>query len=329
MPGVAMSITEERKKQLLYGMLRIRRVQERIHDAYLDNNMHTPVHLYTGQEAIAVGVCAALRRDDVISSNHRGHGHYLAKGGDLAAMIAELHGRATGCARGYGGSMHLVAPEVGHLGSSSIVGGGIPIGTGHALAFALRREDRVSAIFLGDGASEEGVLYESCNFAILKRLPAVFILENNGWAVCSPLHKRESVPNVFHGGIDARHLFTGREDGNDVEKVYRSAARAVEWARAGKGPAFLEYTTYRMAGHAGCASQDATGYRDPHEVEAWRMRCPVQKYRDSLLEQDVVTRALLAEWEEELAGEITAAFDFALASPFPEPLAESARLFCE
>ena len=310
-------------------MLRIRRVQERIDAVYLDDNMHTPVHLYTGQEAIAVGVCSVLRLDDVISSNHRGHGHYLAKGGDLPAMIAELHGRATGCAKGYGGSMHLVAPKVGHLGSSSIVGGGIPIGTGHALAFALRGEKRVSAIFLGDGASEEGVFYESCNFAILKRLPVVFILENNGWSVCSPLHNRQATPNVFHKGIDPQRLFTRLEDGNDVEKVYRSALEAVEWARSGNGPAFLEYATYRLAGHAGCVSQDAVGYRDHYEVEEWRKRCPVQNYIDCLLEQGLVTKELCSEWEEALAREITAAFDFALSSPFPEPLAKSARLFCE
>ena len=310
-------------------MLRIRRVQERINDAYLDNNMHTPVHLYTGQEAIAVGVCAVLHKDDAISSNHRGHGHYLAKGGDLAAMIAELHGRATGCAQGYGGSMHLIAPEVGHLGSSSIVGGGIPIGTGHALAFALRREKRVSAVFLGDGASEEGVFYESCNFAILKRLPVVFILENNGWSVCSPLRNRECTPNVFHKGVDKQCLFTCLEDGNDVEKVYRSAFKAVEWARSGNGPAFIEYTTYRIAGHAGCQSQDVTGYRDPEEIEDWRKRCPVNNYMEKLLEQDLVTKELCAEWEEALTDEITAAFDFALSSPFPEPLTKSARLFCE
>lgn len=323
-----MRLTDNLKKQLLFGMLRIRSVQERIHDAYLDNNMHTPVHLYTGQEAIAVGVCAALRGDDAISSSHRGHGHYLAKGGDLPAMMAELHGRATGCAKGYGGSMHLIAPEIGHLGSSSIVGGGIPIGTGHALAFALRREKRVSVVFLGDGASEEGVFYESCNFAILKRLPVVFILENNGWAVCSPLHNREGTRNVFHKGIDAERLFTGLEDGNDVEKVYRSASNAVEWARSGHGPAFLEYTTYRIAGHAGCQSQDAVGYRDPHEVEEWQKRCPVQNYMNKLLEQGVVTKELRAEWEEAIAKEITAAFEFALSSPFPEPLTRSARLFC-
>lgn len=322
-------IPHETRLRLLRGMLRIRRVQERIHDRYLENNMHTPVHLCIGQEAIAVGVCEALRTEDVISSNHRGHGHYLAKGGNLGAMIAELHGRATGCSHGYGGSMHLVATEVGHLGSSSIVGGGIPLGTGHALAFRMRGEPRVSVVFLGDGASEEGVFYESCNFAVLKRLPVVYVLENNGWAVCSPTARRERGPNVFHAGVSPEDLFTRRGYGNDVEKVYLLAAEAVERARSGKGPAFLEFETYRMGGHAGCAAQDARGYRSPEEVAAWAKQCPLHTYAEELLRSGVISEARIAKWEEEIAEEIDAAFDAALAAPFPGPLHETHRLFCE
>lgn len=313
--------------RLLRGILRIRRVQERIHDRYLENDMHTPVHLCIGQEAIAVGVCATLRTDDVISSNHRGHGHYLAKGGNLDAMIAELHGRATGCSHGYGGSMHLVAPEAGHLGSSSIVGGGIPIGTGHALAFALRGEPRVSVVFLGDGASEEGVFYESCNFAMLRRLPVVYVLENNGWAVCSPTARRERGPNVFHVGARPEDLFTRRGQGNDVEEVYTLAAEAVERARIGKGPAFLEFATYRMGGHAGCAAQDTKGYRSPDEVAAWAERCPLHTYTAQLLRSGDVDEEILTTWEDEIAREISRAFDAALTAPFPGPLHETSRLF--
>ena len=319
----------EKRRHLFAQMLRIRRVQERIHDRYLENMMQTPVPLCTGPEAIAVGVCAALRADDVISSNHRGHGHYLAKGGDLRAMIAELHGRATGCSRGYGGSMHLIDTAVGHLGSSSIVGGGIPIGTGHALAFAMRGQDAVSVVFLGDGASEEGVFYESCNFAILHRLPVIFVLENNGIAVCSPLHQREACPKVFHKGVASDQMLTHRGYGNDVEEVYAIASRAVERARAGQGPAFLEFETYRLEGHAGCKSQDAQNYRDIEQWHLWEQRCPVRNYREKLVAQGHLSQVDIDILERAIAEEIDAAFAFALSSPFPGPLQETGIVYCE
>ena len=187
-------------------MLLIRRVQETIERRYLEDHMRSPVHLCIGQEAISAGFCHALHRDDYISSNHRGHGHYLAKGGGLNALIAELHCRKTGCSEGYGGSMHLVDRSVGHLGSSSIVGGGISIGTGMALALKMQSSQAVSMVFFGDGAADEGVLYESLNFAILKKLPVIYVLENNGWAVCSPVSSRQVGKNVFHGGTDPADL---------------------------------------------------------------------------------------------------------------------------
>lgn len=204
--AVKHGISYDLKKEMYFDMLRIRHVEERIEAEYLDNEMRTPVHLCIGQEGIAVGACKALRRDDTISSSHRSHGHYLAKGGNLDAMVAELHCRTTGCSKGFGGSMHLVDTSVGHLGSSSIVGGGIPIGTGHALAFSLRGEERVSVVFLGDGAAEEGVLYESINFAVLKRLPVIYVVENNRVAVCSPLESRQPGPLIFHKAYNSDQL---------------------------------------------------------------------------------------------------------------------------
>lgn len=322
-----MSLGREHALELYRSMLRIRRVQERIEAEYLQDAMHTPVHLCIGQEAVAVGVCAALGPEDYVSSNHRGHGHYLAKGGDLRALIAELHGRETGCAKGRGGSMHLVDTRVGLLGSSSIVGGGIPIGTGLALAARLRGQPRVSVVFFGDGAADEGVLYESVNFAMLRRLPVVYVFENNGYSVCSRVAARQAGDNVFHS-LGAR-LPSAVVDGNDVLAVHDTARQAVTRARAGQGPSFLECRTYRILGHAGCAAQDAAGYRSAEEVRDWKARCPLARLERRLLEDAHVDAGVLAAMEEAIAGEIDHAFLFARESPFPAPQTLAHYLFSE
>ena len=323
-----MSLTLEAKRSLLRTMLRIRRVQERIESEYLKDEMKTPVHLYIGQEAIATGVCAALRDVDTINSNHRSHGHYLAKGGDLKAMMAELFCRSTGCSRGYGGSMHLVDVAHGNMGTSAIVGGGIPIGTGQGLAFQMQKLDRVSVVFFGDGAADEGTFYESLNFALLKKLPVVYVMENNGWAVCSPTATRHCGDNVFHKGA-ADRLFSAKIDGNDPEQVFETAQKAVERARRGEGPSFIECVTYRILGHAGCVSQDPTGYRDLAEIEAWRMRCPVCAYQAKLLAEGALDAKALAAAETEISAEIDAAFAFARQSPLPTAADLHKNLFCE
>lgn len=323
-----MALTADLKLSLFRAMLRIRRVQERIESEYMKDEMKTPVHLYIGQEAIATGVCACLRDDDAINSNHRSHGHYLAKGGDLSAMMAELFCKATGCSKGYGGSMHLVDVAHGNMGTSAIVGGGIPIGTGQALAFQMQRLDSVSVVFFGDGAADEGTFYESLNFALLKKLPVVYVLENNGWAVCSPTATRHCGDNVFHKGAQDR-LFSAKIDGNDPEQVYEAAHKAVERARAGAGPSFIECVTYRILGHAGCVSQDPKGYRDPAEIEQWRERCPVCTYQNLLQHQGLLSADAMDRIESEIATEIDAAFDFARQSPLPLAADLHKHLFCE
>lgn len=323
-----MTVTVKKKKELLYSMLRIRRIQERIESLYLRDDMKTPIHLYIGQEAIAVGVCAALEKADYISSNHRSHGHYLAKGGDLKAMIAELHCKKTGCSKGYGGSMHLVDVSVGHLGSTSIVGGGIPIGTGLGLAIQMKRENRVSVVFFGDGAADEGVLYESINFAMLKKLPVIYVLENNQWSVCSHVSVRQIGDNIFHGASPDL-LFSRKVDGNDVLLVYETACHAVERARTGQGPSFIECKTYRMMGHAGCAVQEPKGYRDLREVEDWKKKCPVCNFQRDLLQEGVVTRDEVASMEQLIVAEIDEAFAFAQKSPVPTGEDLHKYLFCE
>ncbi len=301
---------------LWYDMLRIRKVELKIEQLYHLDEMRTPVHLCIGQEAVAVGVCATLGMHDYISSNHRGHGHYLAKGGDLNRMIAELYCRTTGCSKGRGGSMHLVDVAVGHIGSSSIVGGCIPIAAGLALSIQMKQQNRVSIAFFGDGAADEGVLYESVNFAVFKKLPAIFIYENNQFSVCSPLahRRRGDVPFLK---MPSKHIFTQVVDGNSVLEVYDTVSVAVERARQGIGPSFIECRTYRMRGHAGAGPDIELGYRSADEVASWEARCPIETYRTDLVKKGTVTEKALLDIERKIDHEIDNAFRFAQQSDLP------------
>ena len=231
-------------------MVRIRRFEERTADLEEANEIHTPCHLYIGQEAIAVGVCGALGNEDYVWGGHRSHGHYLAKGGDLRAMMAELYGKTTGCSRGRGGSMHLVAPEVGILGTVPLVAATIPLAVGAGLAAKLRGDRRVSVSFFGDGATEEGHFQESMNLAALYRLPVIFVCENNLYASHMSLLERRPLDNISKTaeqyGIPGVRL-----DGSDVVEVYRVSLEAVGRGRAGDGPTLLECRTYRWRGHVG------------------------------------------------------------------------------
>lgn len=318
----------EKKINIFYNMLRIRRIQEHIESLYLQDEMKTPVHLYNGQEAIAVGICSALRKNDYISSNHRSHGHYLAKGGDLKALIAELHCKKEGCSKGFGGSMHLVDTSVGHMGSSSIVGGGIPIGTGLALSIQMKGSRQVSVVFFGDGAADEGVVYESFNYAMLKKLPVIYVLENNQWSVCSHISARQPDENIFHRASQDL-LFSQKVDGNNVTKVYEAALKAVKHARQGFGPSFIECETYRVMGHAGCKKQDSKEYRDPKEVEIWEKKCPVKHFQNLLFLENVLTAEGLADMEKQIAREIDDAFTFARRSTLPTSEDLHMYLYCE
>lgn len=315
-------------KALLFAMLRIRKVQLAIEGRYLENEMKTPIHLYIGQEGIAAGVCAHLEARDYINSTHRSHGHYLAKGGDLRALMAELHGKETGCSRGRGGSMHLVDPAVGHYGSSAIVGGGLAIGVGMGLAIKMKKRTGVSVIFFGDGAADEGVFYESVNFAVLKKLPVVFVLENNQFSVCSRVSARQPGDNVFHK-MPAKLLFTRIIDGNDVLAVFNVARTAVKRARKGHGPSLLECRTYRILGHSGCKAQDAPGYRSREEVYFWQSRCPVDLFRAKLRADGLITEHELEEMGKKIDDQIEDAFAFARQSPLPAPEALPLYLYRE
>ncbi|MGA2916341.1 MAG: thiamine pyrophosphate-dependent dehydrogenase E1 component subunit alpha [Sedimentisphaerales bacterium] len=296
---------------------RIRKVQMKIEELYHEDEMKTPVHLCIGQEAIAAAICANLKKEDYVFSNHRGHGHYIAKGGNLKAMIAELYCRETGCSRGRGGSMHLIDTSVGLMGSSSIVGGGIPLAVGAAMGSAFKKNNRVSVVFFGDAASEEGVLYESMNFAALKKLPVVFVCENNFYSVFSHQTARQAVtdittrPKAF--GIPAYKI-----DGRDVIDAYNKSKEAVCMARSGKGPVFIEACAYRWRGHAGPGDSLKNQYRKYDEWQEWINCCPLEKYERVLLEDGILTKEKIKKINEAIDAEISDAFVFAQKSPLPK-----------
>lgn len=314
--------------QLYFEMLRIRKIQLRIESLYHLDEMKTPIHLCVGQEAIAVGICATLRKDDYISSSHRGHGHYLAKGGDLKKMIAELYCRETGCSKGRGGSMHLVDVSVGHMGSSSIVGGGIPIGTGLALSAQMQHQDRVSVVFFGDGAADEGVLYESINFAVLKKLPVIYVYENNQYSVCSHVSARQADELLFHK-MPSRLLLSQIINGNDVIAIYEAGKWAVERARRGEGPSLIECKTYRVRAHAGAGTDAGLGYRSAEEITAWEARCPLFHLQNILYERNILTKEEVWEMEKIIDCEIDEAFQSAQNDPLPGGNTVLKYVFCE
>ncbi|MFN8543862.1 MAG: thiamine pyrophosphate-dependent dehydrogenase E1 component subunit alpha [Candidatus Binatia bacterium] len=306
-------------RRLFAEMLRIRLVEEEIAARYGEQEMRCPVHLSIGQEAPAVGVAAALEAQDYVLSTHRAHAHYLAKGGDLRAMLAEIYGKATGCSAGKGGSMHLIDLGAGMLFSTPIVGGSLPVAVGAAFGTWLADEPRVTAVFFGEGATEEGVFAESLNVAALHALPVVFVCENNLYSVYSPLAVRQA-PARDRGAIAAAHgipAFTG--DGNDVEAVYALATEAVRRAREGRGPTYLELATYRWREHCGPGYDNDLGYRTEAEFHAWRARCPIETYERRLRRQRILRDADVVRMRAAIRREIDEAFAYAQASPFPAP----------
>jgi TPP-dependent pyruvate/acetoin dehydrogenase alpha subunit len=304
--------------KLLSGMLRIRRIEEAIADRYAEQEMRCPTHLCIGQEAIAVGVCDVLSRSDKVFSNHRAHGHYLAKGGDLNAMIAELYGKSSGCCGGRGGSMHLIDIDAGFMGATPIVGGTVPIAVGSAWASKLSKRNDVTVVFFGDGCFEEGVIHESMNFAALHKLPIVFVCENNDFSVYTPLELRQ--PSRPINGIAAAHglsALTG--DGNDVDAVHDLAGEAVEGARAGYGPQFLELSTFRWREHCGPNFDHELNYRTAENIRVGLAGCPIERLKAVMTEQGLDVKSILESIESQLREEIVAAFSFANQSRPPQP----------
>jgi TPP-dependent pyruvate/acetoin dehydrogenase alpha subunit len=303
-------------RSLFRAMLRIRLIEEAIEGRYHEDQMKTPIHLVIGQEATSVGCCAALTRDDLLYSSHRTHGNYLAKGGDLRAMLAEMFCRINGCAGSRGGSMHLIDKSVGMAGTSAIVAGAIPIATGAALAAQMKGEDRVVVVFLGEAATEEGSASESLNFAVLKQLPIVFCCENNFYSVQSPLWTRQPARELWKWA-QGYGLPSMQIDGMNVLAVYEATRDAVGRARSGGGPTFIEAPCYRYRAHGGSGDDTKTGYRDLDERTAWDAVDPVALHRQYLAEIGALTDAQLADMQSEITAEIEDAFAHAIASPNP------------
>jgi len=315
----SMQLSRDFLSSLHRTMLRIRLTEERFVEPILSGTIKCPVHLCSGEEAIATGVCAALAKADYIFGNHRSHGHYLAKGGDLKGMVAEVFCRETGCSRGRGGSMHLIDPEHGMLGSAPIVAGTISLALGAALAAKTRNDGRVAVSFFGDGATGEGVLCESLNFAALKKLPIIFVCENNFYSTHLPIDEIRVSRNIYKIGLPFGEK-SYRVDGNDVLKVYEHTLKAVELCRNGEGPVFLECLTYRQRGHVGPDDnvQGAhTDIRPAAEISRWLKKDPIKRMERHMLATGVFDREELADIRSSVDREVRDAFEFAVNSAFP------------
>ncbi len=321
------------EKQLalrLYGeMVRLRLIEEKIAELYLEQEMRCPVHLCIGQEAVATGISASLGKQDYALSGHRSHGHYLAKGGDLKGMMAELYGKVTGTSRGKGGSMHLVDLDVGFLGATPIVASTIPIGVGAAFASVMRGEKRVSVVYFGEGATEEGVFHESVNFALLKNLPVIFVCENNLYSVYSPVSVRQPPIRKVYETAKGHGIESLHGDGNDVEAVLKLGAAAVDKARKGGGPTFLEFQTYRWREHCGPNYDNKLGYREEREFLEWKEKCPIMKLQAQLRGQGWLDEMQERAMKEKIMVEIDGAVRFAKQSEFPPASELKADIFME
>ncbi len=316
---MAESLAPEILFELYECMLLIRRTEERLRDENKAGNIPGAVHLYIGEEAVATGVCAHLHASDLITSTHRGHGHYLAKGGELNAMMAEIYAKRTGICRGMGGSMHVADFSKGILGANGIVGAGFAIATGAAYSAMLAREGRIVVDFFGDGASNQGTLMECLNIASLWNLPLVFVCEHNRFSEFSP------AASVTSGNIVDRakafNIPTHVIDGNDVVAVWGAAQDAVNRARGGGGPTFIEAHTYRIQGHLEAEDLFLGGqrYRDPAEIESWKARCPIATVRQQLQAAGASAASRSREIEARVMERVDAAVRFAETSEPADP----------
>lgn len=304
-------------------LLRIRLGEETLASRYHEQEMRTPTHFGTGQEAVAVGVCHALEAADVVYSHHRSHNHYLARGGDFYRLAAEIYGREDGCSRGRGGSVHLTARDKGFVISSAILGQTVATASGSALAFAMDGAPRVAVAFFGDATLEEGGFYESINFAAIRRLPALYVCENNLYSTESPASVRQAEGSDLCGRVHSFGLRTERVDGNDVAAVYDAARRARAACLAGEGPVFLECMTYRWREHVGPHFDHELGrtYRPHDELLTWMARCPVRRAAAQVVRDGLASPTRLNALRDAAAAEIMAEVERARQAPWPQPAA--------
>ncbi len=307
--------TKEDIATMLRKMMEIRFFEEKVFELYGQNLVPGTIHLYAGEEAVAVGACCAIRKDDYITSTHRGHGHCIAKGADLKRTMAEILGKKAGYCKGKGGSMHIADFSIGMLGATAVVGAGLPIAVGAALSAQLRKTDQVTVCFFGEGASNQGTFHESLNLASVWKLPVVFICENNLYAMGTRQTRAMAISNVADRAL--AYGFPGLTvEGNDVLAVYQAAKQAVERARRGEGPTLIECKTYRRRGHS---RADPAKYRPKEEVEKWLRKDPIELFKEKLMQIRSFTEAEIKQIENEASAAVEEAVKFAKESPYPTP----------
>jgi pyruvate dehydrogenase E1 component alpha subunit len=298
-------------------MLKIRLFEEKIIDVYARGLMPGLAHLYIGEEAVATGACATLEPSDYITSTHRGHGHCIAKGGDLNKMMAELFGKKTGYCRGKGGSMHIADTSIGILGANGVVGGGIPIATGAALSSKLRKSNQVTICFFGDAASNQGSFHESINFASVHKLPVIYVVENNQFGISVHQSRHQNIQDIADRavayGIEGKVI-----DGNDVLAVKDAVGQAVAKARSGEGPSIIECKTYRWRGHHEGDPNQGARYRDPKEIDDWKKKCPIARFEKYLKSEHGYTDETFKATRAKIQQLIEDAVEFARSSPEPD-----------
>ena len=306
------------KKEILKMMIKIRTLEEEIAKKYDEQKMRCPTHLSIGQEAVPATISSFLTDKDFAVSTHRGHAHYIAKGGNIKAMISEIYGKETGCSKGKGGSMHLIDKKVGFMGTSAIVGNSIPIGVGLALSSKINDTNQISCVFFGDGAVEEGVFYESVNFAALHKLPVLFICENNLYSVYSPLSVRQPKGRIISDMVSGFGLETEHIDGNNILDKYEIIEKLVAYVRSGNGPIFLEFETYRWLEHCGNHNDDDLGYRSKEEIDFWINKDPIKIAEEKLKIFNDESVNEIKQYKKTIAFEVKEAFIYAEQSPFPD-----------
>ena len=308
-------LTKEKLAEMYMKMLQIRCFEEKVFELYGQNLVPGTIHLYAGEEAVAVGVCSNLKTSDYITSTHRGHGHCIAKGAELKQTMAEILGKKTGYCKGKGGSMHIADFKVGMLGATAIVGAGLPIAVGAGLSIRLRKTDQVVACFFGEGASNQGTFHESINLASAWSLPVIFVCENNLYAMGTRQSRIMNIENIADRA--AAYGIPGvTVDGNDVLAVHETSQNAVNRARSGGGPTLIECKTYRHKGHS---RVDPAKYRPREEVEGWLAKDPIKRLRVKLLQDRILTEPEVEMIERDVSLQIDEAVKFAVESPYPAP----------